>query len=194
MSKPNRDGSIYGETETVYTAPSLNEGAPKESWAMRVFSRIEVVLSVVFFLGILVGVMHQVIGRYIPAISWVGSGELALLSMVSMTFLMMGYLAGRNGHVTIEIFDRMLKGKRLFVALRVFSAVVMVLTCAALVYDAWEKIGAEWNRSSAAIGIPMGIVYVFAFVGGLSAGVHSALKIPNAHRPERQLEIDEMEG
>lgn len=194
MSRRNRDESIYGHTETVFTAPDLNAGAPQESLLTRFVSRIEIVLGIVFMTGILVGVMYQVIGRYIPAISWIGAGELALLSMVSMTFVMMGYLTGRNGHVAIEIFDRALKGTKLFVALRVFSAAVMTITCAALVYDAWEKIGDEWGRSSAAIGIPMGIVYIFAFAGGLSAGIHSIGKISNAHRPERQLEIDEMEG
>ncbi|MGO1467490.1 MAG: TRAP transporter small permease [Microbacterium gubbeenense] len=190
--KPDPGESIFGHTDTVFPDPAPVRGAPDEPLPLRVFSRIEMLLSAVFFVGILVGVLYQVLGRYVPAVSWIGAGELALLSMVSLTFLMMGYLTGRNGHVTIEIFDRLLDGKKLFVALRIFSAVVMVVTCAWMVFDAWEKIGAEMGRSTAAIGIPMGIIYVFAFVGGLSAGIHSALKIPYANRPERQLEIEGM--
>lgn len=193
MSRRNRDESIFGRTETVFTDPERGAGAPEELLPLRVLSGAEIVLGSVFFIGIVFGVIYQVIGRYVPAISWVGSGELALLSMVSMTFLMIGYLTGRNGHVTIEIFDRLLEGTKLFVALRVFSALVVTATCAWMVFDAWEKIGAEMGRSSAAIGVPMGIVYIFAFVGGVSAGIHSAMKVPFAHRPERQLEIDEME-
>jgi len=167
-------------------------GPPTDPLPLRVLSRIEIGLASVFFVGIFVGVLYQVLGRYVPAVSWIGAGELALLSMVSLTFVMIGYLTGRNGHVTIEIFDQMLAGSRLFVALRVFSAVVMVVTCAWMTFDAWEKIGAEMGRSSAAIGIPMGIVYILAFAGGVSAGIHSALKVPYANRPERQLDTEGM--
>jgi hypothetical protein len=42
--------------------------------------------------------------------------------------------------------------------------------------------------------IPLGMLYVFALIGFLSAAVHSAMKIPYAGRPERQLDITEMEG
>lgn len=193
MRKRNAgEESIFGRTDTVFTDPEPVSGAPTEPLPLRVLSRIEVGLASVFFLGILIGVLYQVLGRYVPTISWIGAGELALLSMVSLTFVMIGYLTGRNGHVTIEIFDQMLAGSKLFVALRVFSAVVMVATCIWMAFDAWEKIGAEMGRSSAAIGIPMGIVYILAFAGGVSAGIHSALKVPYANRPERQLDTEGM--
>ena len=42
--------------------------------------------------------------------------------------------------------------------------------------------------------IPLGVLYVFALIGFLSAAVHSAVKIPYANRPERKLDISEMEG
>ncbi|SJM67106.1 hypothetical protein CZ774_15215 [Frigoribacterium sp. JB110] len=159
---------------------------------MRLLSKVEIVVGSVFFVGILVGVIYQVLGRYVPSISWIGAGELALLSMVSMTFVMIGYLVGRNGHVTIELFDRLLRGGRLFVALRVFSAAVVLISCAWLAFESWEKIGAEMGRASAAIGLPVGIVYVFALIGCASGLIHSALKVRYANRPERRLEVDGM--
>lgn len=194
--RERKDGeeSIFGSTQTVFTTPELNADVPRESWFIRMLSSAEMIISVVLFAGIFIGVMYQVAGRYFPAISWVGSGELALLSMIAMTFMMMGYLTGRNGHIVIEVFDGVLRGKKLFVALRVVAAVIMVITSAALVYDAYVKIGLEWMRVSAAMGIPLGILYIFAFIGGLSTGIHSLWKIPHANRPERQLEISEMEG
>ena len=194
MAGKNRDESIFGHTDTVFSDPEVNQGVPKEPFVLRILAAIEIVLSSVFFLGILIGVLYQVLGRYVPSLSWIGAGELALLSMVSMTFLMIGYLAGRNGHVTIEIFDRLLAGTKWFVALRVFGAVVMVGTTAWMAFDAFEKISAEMGRDSAAIGIPIGIIYIFAVIGSVSAFVHSGLKIFYANRPERQLEVDEMEG
>lgn len=194
--KDGEDGeeSIFGHTETVFTAPELNADAPKESPFVRALSHVEMIIAVALFAGVFFGVMYQVVGRYFPAVSWVGAGELGLLSMIAMTFMMMGYLTGRNGHIVIEVFDGVLRGKKLFVVLRVIAALIMVATSIGLVYDAYVKIGLEWMRVSAAIGMPLGILYIFAFVGGLSTGIHSLWKIPYANRPERQLEISEMEG
>ena len=81
-----------------------------------------------------------------------------------------------------------------FVALRVISAVIMVATSLALAYEAFVKIETEWGRLSAAMHVPMGVLYLFALVGFLSAAIHSAFKIPYANRPERKLDIGEMEG
>lgn len=192
--RKDEEESIFGHTETIYTTPDLNVGVPKESGFIRALSNVEMAVSVALFACIFFGVMYQVIGRYFPAVNWVGAGELALLAMIAMTFTMMGYLTGRNGHIVIEVFDGLLRGKKLFVALRVVAALIMVATSIGLVYDAWVKIGLEWMRVSAAMGIPLGILYIFAFVGGVSTGIHSLWKIPHANRPERQLEISEMEG
>jgi len=161
---------------------------------MRVLSAVEVAIGVVLFALLFLGVMYQVLGRYLPAIGWVGAGELALLSMVAMTFITTGYLVGRNGHIVIEVFDQVLAGKKLFIALRVVSAIIMVATSLALAYEAFVKIEIEWARASAAMQMPLGMLYVFAFIGFLSAAVHSAVKIPYANRPERKLDISEMEG
>ena len=101
---------------------------------------------------------------------------------------------GRNGHIVLEMFDEMLAGTRLFVALRVVSAVIMVVTSLALAYEAWVKIDVEWGRLSAAMHVPLGVLYIFALVGFVSAAIHSSFKIPYANRPERKLDIGEMEG
>jgi TRAP-type C4-dicarboxylate transport system permease small subunit len=186
--------SIYEHNNTSYTVPQLNEGVPPDPRFMRVLSAVEVAIGVVLFALLFLGVMYQVLGRYFPAIGWVGAGELALLSMVAMTFITTGYLVGRNGHIVIEVFDQVLAGKKLFIALRVVSAIIMVATSLALAYEAFVKIEIEWARASAAMHIPLGMLYVFALIGFLSAAVHSAVKIPYANRPERKLDISEMEG
>jgi TRAP-type C4-dicarboxylate transport system permease small subunit len=186
--------SIYGHTDTVFTVPKLNQGVPRDPAFIRVLSAVEIVIGVALFALLFGGVMYQVVSRYVPAIAWVGAGELALLSMVAVTFITAGYLVGRNGHIVIEVFDQLLAGKKLFAVLRIVSAIIMMLTCIALAYEAFVKIEAEWARASAAMHIPLGMLYVFALIGFLSAAVHSAMKIPYANRPERQLDITEMEG
>ncbi len=194
MTEKEPEESIYEHTNTSYTVPQLNEGVPPDPRFMRVLSAVEVAIGVLLFALLFLGVMYQVLGRYFPAIGWVGAGEMALLSMVAMTFITTGYLVGRNGHIVLEVFDQVLAGKKLFIALRVVSAIIMVATSLALAYEAFVKIEIEWARASAAMHIPLGTLYVFALLGFLSAAVHSAVKIPYANRPERKLDISEMEG
>ncbi len=194
MTEKEPEESSYEHTNTSYTVPQLNEGVPPDPRFMRVLSAVEVAIGVVLFALLFLGVMYQVLGRYFPAIGWVGAGELALLSMVAMTFITTGYLVGRNGHIVLEVFDQVLAGRKLFIALRVVSAIIMVATSLALAYEAFVKIEIEWARASAAMHIPLGTLYVFALLGFLSAAVHSAVKIPYANRPERKLDISEMEG
>jgi TRAP-type C4-dicarboxylate transport system permease small subunit len=193
-NEPEIAGSIFPVTNTFYTTPKLNQGVPADPAFIRVLSAVEITIGVTLFALIIIGVMYQVVGRYFPAISWVGAGELALLSMVALTFITAGYLVGRNGHIVLEIFDEMLAGKRLFVVLRIVSAVIMALTSLALAYEAFVKIETEWGRLSAAMHIPVGVLYIFALVGFLSAAIHSVFKIPFANRPERKLDFGEMEG
>ena len=195
-AEPDADlaDSIYGQTSTIYTTPKFNQGVPPDPRFIRVLSTIEIAAGVVLFAFIVIGVMYQVVGRYLPQVGWVGAGELALMSMIAMTFITTGYLVGRNGHIVLEIFDELLAGRKLFVALRVVSATIMVLTSLALAYEAFVKIEIEWARSSAAMHIPLGVLYIFALIGFLSAAIHSAYKIPYANRPERKLDIGEMEG
>ncbi|MRG60662.1 TRAP transporter small permease subunit [Agromyces sp. CFH 90414] len=186
--------SIFPHTDTFYSGPELNKGVPADPLFIRVLSRIEITIGIALFALIVFGVMYQVLGRYVPSIGWVGAGEVALMSMIAMTFITTGYLVGRNGHIVLEIFDELLAGRRLFVVLRVVSAVIMVATSLALAYEAYVKIDAEWGRLSAAMHVPVGTLYLFALVGFLSAAIHSAFKIPYANRPERKLDISEMEG
>ncbi|MGI9824908.1 TRAP transporter small permease [Agromyces sp. Marseille-Q5079] len=186
--------SIYPHTDTFYSGPELNRGVPKDPAFIRVLSRVEITIGVALFALIVFGTMYQVLGRYFPSVSWVGAGEVALMSMIAMTFITTGYLVGRNGHIVLEIFDEMLAGTRLFVALRVISAVIMAATSLALAYEAFVKIETEWGRLSAAMHMPVGVLYLFALVGFLSAAIHSTFKIPFANRPERKLDIGEMEG
>jgi len=186
--------SIYGETSTFYTAPQLNKGVPEDPKFIKVLSAIEIAIGVALFALIVFGVMYQVLGRYFPDVNWTGAGELALMSMVAMTFITTGYLVGRNGHIVLEVFDELLAGTRLFVALRVISAVIMAATAIALAFEAFVKLEAEWGRLSAAMHVPLGVLYIFALIGFLSAAVQSVFKIPYAHRPEHKLDIGEMEG
>lgn len=194
MTENEPDDTLHSDAVKPFSTPALNLGVPQDPKFIRALSAVEIAVGVVLFAFIVIGVMWQVLGRYVPAVGWVGAGELALMSMVALTFITTGYLVGRNGHIVIEVFDQVLAGRKLFVALRVVSALIMVATCLALAYEAFVKIDTEWARTTAAMHMPLGMLYVFALVGFLSAAIHSAWKIPYANRPERKLDISEMDG
>lgn len=63
MSRRNNRVSRSGRAGQAGASPDKNLGVPDEPLLMRMLSSIELVVSVVLFLGIVVGVMHQVIGR-----------------------------------------------------------------------------------------------------------------------------------
>jgi TRAP-type C4-dicarboxylate transport system permease small subunit len=172
-------------------APELDHRTPAP---IRWLSRFEIGVGTVLFALIFFGVMYQVIGRYVPPIAWVGAGEVARLSMVALTFVTAGYLIGKNGHIVIEVFDALLQGKKLFVALRVFAAVVMIVTCAALAWESLLMIEQGWRRVTTVLHMPLAVLYIFAFIGFTSGVIHSIAKIPAAGRPEPRLDISEMEG
>jgi hypothetical protein len=88
--EPGVGESIYPHTNTYYTTPKLNQGVPPDPVFIRVLSGIEITIGVTLFALIIFGVMYQVLGRYFGAISWVGAGELALLSMIALTFITTG--------------------------------------------------------------------------------------------------------
>ena len=161
---------------------------------IRVLSRLELWAGIVFFALLFAGVMYQVLGRYVPAIAWVGAGEVARLAMVALTFITTGYLIGKNGHIVIEAFDSLLEGKKLFVALRVFAAVVMVITCGALAWESLLMIEQGWRRVTTVLHMPLAVIYIFALIGFTSGIIHSIAKIFSANRPEAKLDISEMEG
>jgi TRAP-type C4-dicarboxylate transport system permease small subunit len=170
------------------------EGAHPAPIAIRWLSRIEIWAGTVFFALIFFGVMYQVLGRYIPPIAWVGAGEVARLAMVALTFITAGYLIGKNGHIVIEVFDGILRGKRLFVALRVFAAIMMVITCGLLAWEALLMVEQGWRRVTTVLHMPLAVLYLIALVGFLSGVLHSIVKIFAANKPEARLDISEMEG
>lgn len=176
-------------------APLMSESAPaREPAPIRWLSKVELWAGTVMFALIFLGVMYQVLGRYIPPIAWVGAGEIARLAMVALTFVMAGYLVGKNGHIVIEVFDGLLAGTKLFVALRMFATVVMTVTCVALAREAFLMIEQGWGRVTTVLHMPLAVLYIFALIGFASGVFHSVVKIFHARRPEHKLDISEMDG
>jgi TRAP-type C4-dicarboxylate transport system permease small subunit len=115
-------------------------------------------------LAILVLVMIQVIVRISPLGGWAWTGELARFSLMWLTFILAGYLLGRDQHVSLDVIDHILsdRGRRVVV---IFSHLVVAAICAALVYEGVDLIEAQSRIRSSAAEIPMSLVYAIPTVG-----------------------------
>jgi TRAP-type C4-dicarboxylate transport system permease small subunit len=162
----------------------------REPWILRAWAAAELGIACVFVVIIFVSVMWQVISRYAPALNWPGVGELANYSLIVLTFIMVGYLIGKNGHITIQIIDYIVKGKA-FVAVKAVSAAFTAVICAVLAYESYALILANPNRTTAALEIPVWILYAVPLVGFTSGVVRAIIRIFTADRPDPVFETAE---
>ena len=155
----------------------------REPAILRAWAAAEMWIACVFLVLIFVSVLWQVISRYFPALNWPGVSEIANYSLVMLTFIMVGYLIGCNGHIAIKIIDYVVKG-RAFVAVKAVSAAFVAVICAALAWEAYGLILAYPNRTTAALGIPVWMLYAVPLVGFASGVVRAVVNIVRAGAPE----------
>jgi TRAP-type C4-dicarboxylate transport system permease small subunit len=130
-----------------------------------------------------VSVLWQVVSRFVAALNWPGVGELAGYSLIVLTFIMVGYLIGNNGHITIQVIDYIAKGRAMTVV-RAVSAAVTALICAVLVWEAIGLIQAYPGRRTAALGIPIWMLYAVPLIGFLSGAVRAVIRTFLANRED----------
>jgi TRAP-type C4-dicarboxylate transport system permease small subunit len=168
------------------SAPPDRPGAKppwSEPWFLRAWASAELAIACVFLVIIFVSVLWQVISRYVPALNWPGVGELANYSLIVLTFIMVGYLIGKNGHITIQIIDYLVKG-RAFVVVKAVSAAFVALICAMLAWEAYALVLAYPDRVTAALEIPVWVLYAVPLVGFVSGVVRAVIRIFTANRED----------
>jgi TRAP-type C4-dicarboxylate transport system permease small subunit len=169
-------------TQQPKTAEGSAADAPEQvprRWepkVLRAWASVELAIACAAVVAIFASVLWQVISRYVPALNWPAVGEIANYSLIVLTFIMVGYLIGNNGHIAIQIIDYVVKGRAL-VAVKAVSAACTAVICAALVWEAFELIQAYPDRRTAALGIPIWILYAFPLVGFLSGTVRAIVRI-----------------
>jgi TRAP-type C4-dicarboxylate transport system permease small subunit len=150
---------------------------------LRLWASVELAVACLAVALIFVSVLWQVVSRYVPALNWPGVGELGNYSLIVLTFVMVGYLIGNNGHITIQVIDYIAKG-RARVVVKAVSAACTAVICALLVWEAVELILAYPNRRTAALEIPLWILYAVPLVGFLSGTVRAIVRIVLAKEPD----------
>jgi TRAP-type C4-dicarboxylate transport system permease small subunit len=159
-------------------APRWREPAVLRAWAAA-----ELWIACAAVVLIFVSVLWQVVSRYVPALNWQGVSELANYSLIVLTFITVGYLIGNNGHIVIQIVDYFAKGRVLMVVKAVSAACTAVI-CLLMVWEAYELIRAFPDRKTAALNIPVWILYAVPLAGFLSGAVRAIVRIFLAGRPD----------
>lgn len=174
-------------TADPVASPGGPQPGPQRQWreprVLRTWAAIELWIACLAVTTIFFSVLWQVISRFVPALNWPGVSELANYSLVVLTFIMVGYLIGNNGHITIQIIDYVVKG-RAFVVVKAVSAACAGLICAVLVWEAWELIQAYPTRTTAALGIPIWILYAVPMIGFASGTVRAFVRVFTANRAD----------
>jgi TRAP-type C4-dicarboxylate transport system permease small subunit len=179
------------EATPAEATPAEATKAPwREPRLLRAWAATELAIASAFVVIIFVTVLWQVISRYVPSLNWQGVAELANYSLVVLTFIMIGYLVGRNGHITIQIIDYVVKGKA-FVAVKVVSAAFTAVICALLAYESYALILAYPTRTTAALEIPVWMLYAVPLAGFTSGVVRAIIRIFTADRPDEVLDVAE---
>jgi TRAP-type C4-dicarboxylate transport system permease small subunit len=133
----------------------------------RVLRGVEIVegtVGALLLAAILVLIMAQVIVRFSPFSGWVWTGELARFSLVWLTFILAGYLLGRDQHISLDIVDHILpaRGRRV---VEIVSHLVVAAVCAAFVYEGVGLIEAQSGIRSSAAKIPNSLLYAVPTIG-----------------------------
>lgn len=167
--------------------PPAPESGPDRPWRepaiLRAWAAAELAIACLAVTTIFLSVLWQVISRYVPALNWQGVSELANYSLIVLTFIMIGYLIGNNGHIVIQVADHLVKGRAMTVV-KVVSAMCTAVICGLMVWEAWSLIQAYPDRRTAALQIPLWILYALPLAGFLSGAVRAVFRIFLAHRPD----------
>jgi len=156
---------------------------PREPAILRAWGSVELSIACLAVVVIFISVLWQVVSRYVPALNWPGVGELANYSLIVLTFIMVGYLIGNNGHITIQIIDYLVKGMA-FTVVKAISAACTAVICAILVWESFELIQAYPTRTTAALGIPIWILYAVPMIGFASGTVRAVYRVFTANRED----------
>jgi TRAP-type C4-dicarboxylate transport system permease small subunit len=161
-----------------------------EPKVLRAWASVELAIACAAVVAIFVSVLWQVVSRYVPALNWPAVGEIANYSLIVLTFIMVGYLIGNNGHITIQVIDYVARGRALMVV-KAMSAACTAVICALFAWEAFELIQAYPNRRTAALEIPIWILYAFPLVGFVSGTVRAIVRIFLANQQDSVFDASE---
>lgn len=123
----------------------------------------------IFLMGLMViNVLWQVCARYIPAVPGAFTDELARYLLIWVGLLGAAYASGKHMHLALDLLPEKLEGNdkhKLLIFINflvsIFALLVMIIGGIRLVY-----ITLYLGQTSAALGIPLGFVYMVLPLSG----------------------------
>ena len=160
-------GPAEPRTGGVLTAPP--------PWLRRVtrwITGLELGVGAAATLAILALVLVQAGQRYLPFDGWSWTGELARFCLVWLTFTLAGVLVTSDSHIAIEMVDG-IRNPVVVRVVRVVACLVVALTGALLLVEAWALTFDQPPIKSPAMGMPMTWLYAPLILGFASTVVRA---------------------
>lgn len=143
---------------------------------LRWLAAAEYALGGLLLLVILVLVLIQVAQRFLPVAGWVWTGELATLSLMWLTFAVMGALTGSDGHVALEFIDSLVP-RRARHAVRLLAALLVAAVAIGFAAESLALVASGSPQRTPAMGIPLTWTYVIPLAGFVLTAVHALLGV-----------------
>lgn len=114
--------------------------------------------------GMMILISLQVLFRYVLSSPLAWTEELARFTFIWMTFIASALAAVNSEHVAITMFEEKLKGtaKAILIALSNLLSSMFFATAAYFSIEKWGKLGMQ---TSAALKIPMNMIYLGIIIG-----------------------------
>lgn len=144
--------------------PAPLAATPPRPAPVRWLERAELAAGALMLALVFALVLAQAIQRHLPVTDWVWTGELARLGLVWLAFSLVGYLVGRDEHITLRLVD-MFAGPRLLRAVWVASNLVVAAVGTALTVDAAAMVFGSSPQATPALGIPVTWVHAIPLAG-----------------------------
>lgn len=119
----------------------------------------------------------QVVSRYFLNSPSTISEEFLRYSLIWVSMLGAAYAFGKKKHLAIELFVSRLTKDKALTANIIAEAVVLLFSILVMVIGGWNTVSISMTQYSAALGIPMGTIYLSIVVSGVLIAIYSATSI-----------------
>lgn len=131
--------------------------------------------TLVILMGLMViNVTWQVLSRYLARWGVIGQAstateELARFLLIWLGLLGASYASGKGMHLAIDLLPQRLTGRRQLILRRIINGLILLFALLAMVIGGGRLVYLTFalEQSSAAIGMPLGIVYIILPISGL---------------------------
>lgn len=156
---------------------------------VRILTALELGIACLAVATIFVLVLYQAVQRFLPVPNVLWTGELSEFALIWLTFGAAGVLVTRDGHIALQLVDR-LPSPMLVRAVQVLAMLLVAVIAAAFAWACWELVSAAGALTSPALGLPMAWVYAITLLGLVSTTIRALARAVGIARGRILLEAE----